>query len=186
MKPLEYYEHWHFKNTALLVLSLVVLFFITDTQAFQNLIAVVSGFGYLGVFAIGLMLASVYTVASASVILFGLVESFDPLVIALIAGLGAVVADYVIFRFLKDRVLHELEPLVKHMGGSYLGKLFHTPYFIWLIPFVGAVIIASPLPDELGISMLGLSKIGNWPFVALSFLLNAIGIFIIVTLARAF
>jgi hypothetical protein len=47
----------------------------------------------------------------------------------------------------------------------------------------GAVIIASPLPDEAGVSLLSLSKLKNWQFILLSFVLNATGIFIIVTLA---
>jgi len=67
-----------------------------------------------------------------------------------------------------------------------LKKLFLSPFFTWLIPIAGAFIIASPLPDEIGISLMGLSKVKNWHFILITFLLNAIGIFLVVTLARSF
>ncbi len=52
------------------------------------------------------------------------------------------------------------------------------------MPFIGAVVIASPLPDEAGISLLGMSKIRPWQFFVVTFALNALGIFIVVTTAN--
>jgi hypothetical protein len=57
-----------------------------------------------------------------------------------------------------------------------------TPYFGWLAPVVGALVIASPLPDELGITLLGIARLRNWQFVVLSFIFNFAGIFAIVSL----
>lgn len=64
-----------------------------------------------------------------------------------------------------------------------LRALFKTPYFSWLLPVIGAAVIASPLPDEAGVSLLGLSKIRKWQFFAITFALNAVGIFLIVSVA---
>ena len=105
---------------------------------------------------------------------------------ALIAGFGAVLGDYLIFRFLKDRVFEELKPIFKTLHDSFLIQFFKTPFFIWLLPLLGAAIIASPFPDELGIGILGLSKMNNWQFLAILFLLHTIGIFMVVTIARSF
>jgi uncharacterized membrane protein YdjX (TVP38/TMEM64 family) len=52
------------------------------------------------------------------------------------------------------------------------------------MPFLGALIIASPVPDEIGVSILGLTKIRYWQFFMVTFILNALGIFLIVTAAK--
>ena len=57
--------------------------------------------------------------------------------------------------------------------------------FRWLIAFLGALIIASPLPDELGLTMMGFSKIKTSLFIPISFLLNSLGILIIGLIAKA-
>jgi len=54
-----------------------------------------------------------------------------------------------------------------------------------MLPVTGAVIIASPFPDELGVTLLGLSRVRNIHFLVVTYLLNTIGIFLIVLLARS-
>jgi hypothetical protein len=115
-----------------------------------------------------------------------LADHLNPFEIAIIAGMGAVVGDYIIFKIVKDKVIDELKPLFDRWGGTKVSELLHTPYFAWLLPVIGATIIASPLPDELGVSILGIAKMSRWKFLVLSFFLNAIGIFIVVTLAQSF
>lgn len=174
---------WKYKNTTLLVLSLIVLFLLADTAIAHSLIRQIGNFGYLGAFITGIFFVSTFTVVPASVVLFHLAQEFNPLIIALCAGAGGVIGDLLIFRFLKDGVFEEVRPLIARFGGSYIAALFRTPYFAWIVPVIGAVIIASPFPDEVGIGMMGLSKIRWWQFAILVFVLNTIGIFLIVTLA---
>ncbi len=178
------YKNWKYKNTTLLVISFIVLLIFADMPVVKNTINSISSLGNLGVFFTGIFFVSIFTVAPATVILFSLAQKFSPASVALFAGLGAVVGDYLIFRFLKDRVFSELQPLFKGLGGSYLKKFFHTPYFAWILPILGAAIIASPLPDEIGISMMGLSKVKNWQFALISWVLNTAGIFIILSVVQ--
>jgi hypothetical protein len=63
-------------------------------------------------------------------------------------------------------------------------SIFKTKLFYWFVPFFGAVIIASPFPDEIGVSMLGMSKLGSRYFLLISFVFNSLGIFIIGRLAQ--
>lgn len=174
---------WKYKNTTLLIASLVVLFFLADTDIAHALIRHVGTYGYVGAAITGIFFVSTFTVAPASVVLFHLAQEFNPILIALFAGAGAVIGDLLIFRFLKDGVFDEMRPLVKRLGGSHIAVLFRTPYFAWIMPVIGAIIIASPFPDEVGIGLLGLSKIKWWQFALLAFVLNALGIFVIVSLA---
>lgn len=182
---MEFVNHWKYKNTTLLVLSLGALFLLADTEVAHALIREIGTYGYVGATITGMFFVSTFTVAPASLVLFHLAQEFNPILIASFAGAGAVVGDLLIFRFLKDGVFDEMSPLVQKLGGSHLSILFRTPYFAWLIPVVGAFIIASPFPDEIGIGMLGLTKIAWWQFALLAFVLNALGIFLIVSLATA-
>jgi hypothetical protein len=179
------YRGWKYKNTTLLIVSLIVFFYFADSVIVRSVIHSLGTTGYVGAFVAGIFFVSTFTVAPAAVVLFYLAEQLNPLEVALLAGLGGVVGDLLIFRFMKDRVFEELAPLFRRLKGSRISELLHTPYFGWLLPVIGATIIASPLPDELGVSILGISKMKQWQFVVLSFFLNAIGIFIVVTFAQS-
>jgi hypothetical protein len=177
------YRAWGYKNTTALLLSLVVFFYFAESTIIQNLINKIGEYGYVSAFIAGIFFVSTFTVTPAAVVLFNLAHDLNPYIVAILAGIGAVIGDYVIFRFLRDNVFEELKPFFLDHGGSYIARLFHSPYFVWLFPVFGALIIASPLPDEAGVSLLSLSKLKNWQFILLSFILNATGIFIVVMLS---
>ncbi len=179
------WRHWHYKNSALLVLSLISLFLLADSPVVKTAIAWAGSLGYLGAFFVGILFVSIFTVAPASLVLFYLAKSLNPLGIAFAAGLGGVVGDYLIFRFLKDRLFAELKPVFMHHGGKPLQKLFKTPHFSWLLPIVGAIVIMSPAPDEVGLGLLGISKIKTWQLMGLFFFLDSLGIFLIIVLAKS-
>jgi hypothetical protein len=117
--------------------------------------------------------------------LFVLARYNDPFVVALVAGAGAMCADLIIlklFRFLvfgksspisKNTLLHQI---IKSLRGL---KLFRT-----LAPIIGAIVIASPLPDELGLMMLGLSKISTFQASLITYVLNTVGILVIALTAH--
>lgn len=178
------WKRWHYKNTTLLVLSLVAFFFLAKTPEVDSLIRQAGTLGYIGAFIAGIFFVSTFTVAPAAVVLYHLADSLHPLEIAILAGLGAMVGDYIIYRFLKDKIFIELRPLFKRHGKPYIRILYKSPYFAWMLPVFGAFIVASPFPDEIGVGILGLSKIKRWQFFLLSLVLNASGIFLVVTVAK--
>ncbi len=179
------YKTWRYKNTFFLILSLVVLFYITDTAIGIHAINTITRLGYIGSFFTGIFFVSTFTVAPASIALFNFAQVYNPLMIAFTAGIGAVIGDYLIFRFLKDSVFEEIKPIFMKLGISNLSRLMSTPYFAWLAPVIGALIIASPFPDEIGVGLMGISKLKNWQFLTISFLLNSLGILLIITLAKS-
>ena len=156
-----------------------------QNDAVHSALSHVSTFGYIGVFIVGAFFVSTFTVAPSLVVLSFFAETLDPLFVALVAGAGAVVGDYLIFRFLKDRIFQEVRPLFFHVGEGRVGRLFSTPYFAWLAPVLGAFIIASPLPDELGVALLGGTHLKKWQFFLLTFPLNTLGIFAVIMATRA-
>mgnify|MGYP003442362470 CR=1 FL=1 len=182
---LKTYRAWRFKNTFLLIGILVFVFYATGTTAGQQVVLSISKLGYFGSFIAGMFFVSTFTVAPAGVVLFKFAQIYNPILIALSAGVEAVIGDYIIFRFLKDNVFEEIKPVFMKLGGSHITRLLGTPYFGWLAPVLGAIIIASPFPDEIGVGLMGISKLKNWQFLLISFLLNSVGILLIVTLAKS-
>ena len=183
-KVIKKWRHWKYKNTTLLILSLILFFYIAETPQVDRVIKTVGELGYLGAFITGIFFVSTFTVAPAAVVLFHLADTLHPVEVALLAGLGAMIGDYFIFRFLKDKVFHELLPTIRKLETPRLKVIFKSPYFAWILPIAGAFVIASPLPDEVGVGMLGLTKMLRWQFFLLSFFLNSIGIFLVVSLSR--
>ena len=178
-------KKWAYKNTALLALSIFALFLLADTPVVHALMRHVGTYGYIGSFITGGFFVSTFTVAPASLVLFHLAQGYSPVLIALTAGAGAVVGDLLIFRFFKGQIFTEFTPLVQRLKKRHVFELFKSPYFGWLTPVIGAILIASPFPDEVGIGMMGLTKIKEWQFMALTYVLNTLGILVIVLFAQS-
>ncbi len=179
------WKSWKYKNTFLLLAGVSLFIYFIESPIVQYFILQIGLLGYLGAFITGILFVSIFTVVPASAILFELTNSpLNPSFIALAAAIGAVVGDLLVLRFLKDRVFEELAPLFRVKKRSLIKKIFASPYFAWIVPILGAAIIAVPtMPDEMGITLMGLSKIKTWQFLLVTFMLNLIGIFLVINLA---
>lgn len=47
--------------------------------------------------------------------------------------------------------------------------------------YIGAFIIASPFPDEIGVSLMGISKLKTYQFLLIAFALNILAVFLIIS-----
>ena len=176
---------WEFTNTLLLVASFIAFFFLAGTPAVHTFLAGVGQEGYLGAFLAGLFFASTFTVAPALVVLYALAHALPTMPLALVAGFGAMLGDFMLFRFVRDRLTPEWQPVFTRLAGSEFGRVFASPFFASLVPVIGAIFIATPLPDEVGVSILGLSQLESWKILLLTLALNVLGIAAIVFLAQA-
>ncbi len=176
---------WQFANTLLLIASVIAFFFLVREPAVHAFIAGAGHWGYLGAFLTGGFFVLTFTVAPATVVLYALAHALSPWPLILAASAGAVTGDYLIFRFLRERLLVEWAPVLAKLAGSPLGELFSSPFFAWLPPVVGALIIASPFPDELGLGLLSISRFERRKVLLFTFVLNAVGIALFVFAARA-
>src|SRR3989344_2706332 len=179
------HHRWRYPNIVLLLISLVVTILLLANGFLDHLTTGLGALGYLGVFIAGSLFVSTFTIAPAAAILFQLAQSFDPVMVALIGGLGAAIGDYFAYRFIRDRLLAELNPLLRALHLYRQINILHSKYFAWLAPVIGAAIVASPLPDEIGLTLLGMKKISFGRFIVLAFLLNSLGIYIIAIAANS-
>lgn len=173
---------WKYKNLTLSFFGILLAYIVFQNEPIHAFFSHLGTLGYVGAFFAGILFVSTFTVATGALILFILAESLHPLEIGVIAGLGAVCGDMIIFRYVKNNLLDELKSIYKIVDrNKRIKKLTNTPYFSWMLPVLGVIIIASPLPDELGVSLLGIAKMRTIPFMLVSFLLNSIGIFLVVS-----
>ncbi len=173
--------NYKYKGLALIFVSILLTIFLSKNNFLNQIILNASSIPMLGSFIAGILYVSASTAAFGVFILLGLSKNLSAIEIALFAGLGGAVADFVIFRFIRGDLIGEITPIYNKLGGYYFTRLMHRRLLRWSLPIIGAFIIASPFPDEIGIALMGLSKIKNYQFVLLSFVLDTVGVFLLVS-----
>lgn len=177
-------RHRRHHNLLLLIGGLAFALILSRLPFFTILIKEIEKFGYLGAIFSGFLFTSTFTVATGGLLLANFAQVLDPFWLILCGVSGALLGDMIIFLFVKDKVSEDITPVYEHfLAKNHLKKLIHTKYFSWTLPVIGALIIASPFPDELGISLMGLSAMSLWEFLLISFFSHSFGIFVLVSAA---
>ncbi len=174
-----------FIDMVLLAASISFAVWFAESGLTHEVVDYFSIFPLLGVFVAGMFFTSVFTTAPAIVLLGDFAHTTPLGTLAFVGGLGAVVGDYVIFHFVKGHVADDISYLLSFARKNRFSTIFKTRLFRYFVPFIGALIIASPFPDELGIAMMGVSKMSNRAFFVISFIMNMAGIAVIGWLATA-
>ena len=174
------------QDIGIVVLSILIAIILGESGVLSQLLASTKDIAFLGSFIAGLFFTSIFTTAPAVVALGGIAQNHSIVLNALFGAVGAVLGDLVIFRFVKGRFSDHLTEILATQGGRHrLRALLHRRTFRWITFLLGGLIIASPLPDELGISLLGFSKMKVSGFIILSFLGNFLGILLVGLAVRA-
>lgn len=174
------------QDLIIIFFSIIIAILLVKTGVLMDLLASTRELEFFGSFIAGIFFTSAFTTAPAIVGLGEIARVDSILVTAVLGSLGAVIGDLVIFRFFKDRFSEHLSELLKHQGaGKRVRAFFRLRLFRWFAFVIGVLIIASPFPDELGISLLGFSKMKTAWFIPISLISNFIGILAIGLVARA-
>ncbi|MFH1145483.1 MAG: hypothetical protein V1707_00775 [bacterium] len=137
---------------------------------------------YFGTFIAGLFFTSIFTVAPATAVLAEIAQDGNLWLTAVIGGLGALVGDYFLFWLVRDHLTDDFLGLFPRKSLHHALRLARVR---WLLVVLGAIVVASPLPDELGLAMMGFSKLEHKWFIPLSWAMNSLGILAIGVIARA-
>ena len=160
-----------------------LLFYERNYQPFHDFII---SMGYAGAFIAGIFFAYGFTAAPATVILLILAKDQNILLAGLIGGFGALIGDLIIFNFVRYSLDDEIKKLSKEKIVLYINHKTSNLFKKYLVPVVAGFIIASPLPDEIGVSLLAASRsISIKIFSVISYLLNTAGIFVILFIGNA-
>ncbi len=168
-----------YKYTIILVLTFIAAFAIGRLTIFSNLVETASQTNkVLYTFITGMLYSFSFTAGLAVLMFSKITVGVGQLIfLALLAAFGGLLADLLIFRFIKDVLLHELG----HHAQALLEKATKAKVTKILLAIFGAMIVASPFPDEIGLTFMGISKIKFWEFVVLTYTIDVIGSFIIIT-----
>ncbi len=167
------------KDSSFIILSIALAIVIGRLDLIEKLLSLSENVRVIGAFVGGLFFTSVFTTAPA-IIFLGEIGQVEPiLVVALIGAAGAVCGDILLFHLFKNHVAKDVNTLIGLSKNNLLKNILHNRAFRWVGILVGALIISSPLPDELGIALMGLTKMEVKSFIPVSFTFNFFGIYLI-------
>ena len=159
-----------------------LLFYERNYPPFQDF---VFGLGYFGTFVAGILFTYGFTAAQATAIFLILAQHQNIYLTSTIGGLGALVGDLLIFSFIRYSFSDEIKKLSKEKIVKYFDGRLPKVLKKYLLLFAAGFIIASPFPDEIGVSLMAASKIiSPKVFSIISYLLNTSGIFLIMVIGN--
>jgi hypothetical protein len=175
-----------------LAFSFLLAYLLFQQGAFTPFLGLIGIPAYTSAFLAGLFFSFGFTSGFAIAVFVEIAPSVNPFFAALLAGLGATIADVTLFELIKVSFDDEWAKVKESRPYLWLRAHFHrhAPWesvrnaIKW---FFACIIIASPLPDEIGITLMaGLAPhIGERRFALLCFSLNTIGVYIVISAARA-
>lgn len=169
-----------------IIASIVIALALAETNLLLQLMTNSRTLEYVGSFIAGIFFTSVFTIAPAIATLGEIARVDGVWITALLGALGAMVGDLLIFKFIKDRFSEHLAEYLAHWHGvDRARELIARPSLRWLAWTLGGIVIASPLPDELGVVLIGAARMNAWIFALLAFVFNFFGIVVVGLAARA-
>lgn len=173
------------RDLGIIALSVLIAVILVKTGIIQDVLIFAKEFKMAGSLVAGAFFVSVFTAAPAMVVLAELAQANSVFEVAFFGGLGALLGDWIIFRFIRNGLAEDFLYLLKMTKTERLAAIFKLRPVRWLVSLAGALIVASPLPDEVGLMLMGLSKMKLILFIPLSFMLNFLGILAVAFVAQA-
>ncbi len=170
----------------LLLASVVGAVIIVKTDALAEILAHVQGYDVPASFISGFLFSSGIVTPLAIGAFLESAKYIPAIELAVIGSVGAVCGDLLLFRFVRSQLVEYILRAALSPKALRFSRMIAKGPLWWVAPIMGAVVIASPLPDELGLLMMGISSIRLVQFVPLAFAANVAGIYIIVLAAQTF
>jgi len=105
--------------------------------------------------------------------------------VAFFGALGAMIVDVLIITFVRKDIVADLDGLSERTLKHHLIKVFHFGFLKWIGFVVGMLFLATPLPDELGLMLIGISKVRSRMLPLVFFIAHFMGILTIISVANA-
>lgn len=181
---------WNYiKKHKELTIDFVVIFFViifslllVTTRVEEKVLGNFVGFEYIPYFLAGIFSTNFITAFPAYTFLAKVVTPENFWLVTAMGAVGSVVGDTLIFSFIKFRLIESMVKSFKH--NKFVISILKTKNHIlkYLLILVGCLIIMSPLPDEFGVLLIGLSRIKHRHFIFLSLMLNSLGTYLFLRL----
>lgn len=168
-------------KTIIFILSLSLAWYLLKSGILDHLIDIILPIMFLAPFLAGMLYTSFLTTPLAIAMFLVLAPVMNPILLALVAGLGAAVVDLILVKLFREDLKKDVGFLTREFKLKLIMHFLKLFKLDFLVPLIGALIIASPLPDELGLFLLGQTKLKYREIGILVYVLNTAGILLIVT-----
>lgn len=188
MNSIKFLKEIQYPKLLILLICIILAYIFFKADFFEGFSQLFNSHGYISIFIAGFLFAYGFTAPFAVGFFISLASSVNIFIAGPLAGLGALIADLLIFQFIKTSFQDEFDKLkltrffqrVKLLFENHLSDKIRR-YVLWT---VAGFIIASPLPDEFGVSLLsGFTSIDKKAFIPISYVLNTAGIMIILAIS---
>ncbi|MDQ5893499.1 MAG: hypothetical protein QG640_511 [Patescibacteria group bacterium] len=167
-------------DVVMIAFGIAIAIILSKTGAIDFAVSAFKDYYIIASFFAGIFFTSAFTLAPASIALVHIAENSPIHGVALWGGLGAMCGDLILFFFIRDRFAEDLMKAVRPSTVKRILKSLHFGFLRWLSPLLGALIIASPLPDEFGITLLGMSKVRLAVLIPIALTMNILGIYLLI------
>ena len=172
-----------YPKLTLYVIAIICAYFVFQIPSVLSFVSSFDSWIYLPVFFGGLLYSAGFTTPIATGFFLAL-NSSDIYTAAFVGGLGALIADMGIFSFMRLSFMDEFKllkrnSLIKHIISG-IETIVPKKLRSFLVYVLVVIIIASPLPDELGVALLaGFTKVHPYGFAMMSYIGNTLGIYLL-------
>lgn len=167
----------------LLFLFIALTYYLFNQSGVSSFISNLNPNNYFIILLGGILLSLGFS-APFAIGFFLLLQPESILLAILVGGFGAMLGDMLIFKAIKNSFIDEFKELERKKIIRKIEKIVEKNKNVlirhYLLYIFAGIIMVTPLPDEIGISMLaGLTTINPMKLAIISFILHSIAIFLL-------
>jgi hypothetical protein len=170
-----------FHDSIMISIGIIIAILFVRSGLLDIIINSVKDYYVISSFIAGIFFTSIFTIAPASIALIHIAEESPISGVVIFGALGAMCGDLILFFFIRDKFTDDLLNIMNKKAVKHILHSFHFGFLKYISPIIGALIIASPLPDEFGITLLGMSKVKTIILVPVSLVMNTLGIYALIS-----
>lgn len=169
-----------YPKLTLFIASVLLVYFLFSGVLYEPLHNVLAYLDYFGTFLAGILYPYSFTSVAATAILLIIAKSQNVLYAGFVASFGALLSDLAIFFLVKRGFCDEVLKLSKEPAVQRLSRMIHPSFRVPLLVALASVLIASPLPTEIGIMLLSsVKKMSTARFAVIVYVLHVSAIYVI-------
>jgi hypothetical protein len=174
-----------YPKLTLFIISVILVYLLFSGLAYKPLHDALAFMGYFGTFLAGLLYPFALTSAAGTGILLILAKEQNLLLAGVIAGIGALISDIILFLFVTHSFSDEVQKLSKEIFFQTINRWIPDSIRVYLLATFAGLLIASPLPTEIGILLMtSIKSISFKKFISLICILHSSAIFIILLIGN--
>jgi hypothetical protein len=174
-----------YPKLSLFIISVILVYLLFSGLAYKPLHDALAFMGYFGTFLAGLLYPFALTSAAGTGILLILAKEQNLLLAGVIAGIGALISDIILFLFVTHSFSDEVQKLSKEIFFQTINRWIPDSIRVYLLATFAGLLIASPLPTEIGILLMtSIKSISFKKFISLICILHSSAIFIILLIGN--